>query len=519
MNHGPSVSGNRFDRNTSDAYDEFEDAMNLSLTGLGETQPLLVAAGRPAAFRRGRAICAEEIRLIDAEIARMNIPAPKRIPAQRPHFVMRAAPSGVRAAQSPSAVFDDAPDHPQSWWSCIPVLRRKVLRHWYNRMADAAAMTATFARPGEIVVVGERLPTIAAWMRVKASGRACSEVVPYGADLPANRSSLGRPKRGSFFHWLLARRGDLAGVGGVLFVGARSFEEEIAALADAPDAPPVVAARIQASGHVSTSEVLRPTAPSGPLPRISIVTVSFNQADYLEAAIRSVLDQDYPDLEYIIVDGGSTDGSVDIIERYRSRLAHAIIESDNGQSDALNKGFARASGEILNWLCSDDMIEPGALWRIGDAYRRHRADLIVGGCVRIGGSRSDERYLHFPALPLGRTVPLDPYDILRFMGSWQKGNYFFQPETFFSRRIWETSGAYLKPHLFYAMDYDLWLRMALAGARVRMIPALIGCSRVHNQQKTQDDKVYLHQLRQMMEEYDEMFKCCEEAAPNRGLKS
>jgi hypothetical protein len=124
---------------------------------------------------------------------------------------------------------------------------------------------------------------------------------------------------------------------------------------------------------------------------------------------------------------------------------------------------------------------------------------------------------HYSALPLGRTVGLDPYDILQFMRSWQDGNYFFQPEVFFSRRIWEASGAYLKPHLEYAMDYDMWLRMALAGATARAIPQLIGVSRVHAAQKTRADRVYLHQLRILMEEYAEMFEHLEAAARNAAI--
>ena len=244
---------------------------------------------------------------------------------------------------------------------------------------------------------------------------------------------------------------------------------------------------------------------AGPWPKISVVTVSFNQAQYLEASVRSVLDQDYPNLEYIIVDGGSTDGSVEIIERYRDRCDAVIVEPDRGQSDALNKGFARATGEMMNWLCSDDLLEPGSLAQIGHTYQETGADIIAGGCARIGETREEEHGLHHTRLPLGETVRLAPLDMLRFMRSWQASNYFFQPEVFFSRRVWEASGAYIKEHLFYAMDYDLWLRMALAGATAHHIPVTVGCSRVHAAQKMQADRKYLHQMRQLMEEYKTMF--------------
>jgi GT2 family glycosyltransferase len=255
-------------------------------------------------------------------------------------------------------------------------------------------------------------------------------------------------------------------------------------------------------------------AEAGPLPKISVVTVSFNQASYLEAAIRSVLDQHYPALEYIIVDGGSSDGSVEMIERYRPRCSAVIIEPDRGQSDALNKGFARAGGDILSWLCSDDLLEPGALPQVAAAWRRGKPDLVVGGCVRIGETRRHEIARHRCALPMAVMLRLDPLDLLRFMGSWQRGHYFYQPEVFFSRRIWEASGSYLKRHLHYGMDYDLWVRMALAGATLRHIPPMLACSRVHAGQKTRNDHAWYHQFRQLMEEYRDLLVGLEAAAGN-----
>src|SRR5262249_529742 len=104
------------------------------------------------------------------------------------------------------------------------------------------------------------------------------------------------------------------------------------------------------------------------LPSITIVTPSYNQVAYIEETIESVLSQGYPRLEYIIIDGGSTDGSVEIIRKYEKHLAYWVSEKDKGQSDAINKGFRRATGEIFNWLCSDDTLEPGALVRVGEAF-------------------------------------------------------------------------------------------------------------------------------------------------------
>jgi cellulose synthase/poly-beta-1,6-N-acetylglucosamine synthase-like glycosyltransferase len=213
--------------------------------------------------------------------------------------------------------------------------------------------------------------------------------------------------------------------------------------------PPIVVPAIAASGIARAISVgrtyvliLERTPLCGPLsigaepwPKISIVTASFNQVQFLEHAIQSVLEQRYPNLEYIVVDGGSTDGSIDVIEKYRPQLTHAIIEPDKGQSDALNKGFNLATGEIMNWLCSDDMLEPGSLARIAASYCRSKLDLIVGGCVRIGNVRSDEIFRHHSAIPFGRPIPLPLNNMLQFMRSWQRANYFFQPEVFFSRRI------------------------------------------------------------------------------------
>src|ERR1700712_2068910 len=107
---------------------------------------------------------------------------------------------------------------------------------------------------------------------------------------------------------------------------------------------------------------------SSQLPKISLVTATLNRASFLEETIRSVLDQNYPNLEYIVVDGGSTDGSVEIIREYAARLKWWVSEKDRGQSHALNKGFAKATGRILTWLNSDDRLAPGSLYTIGQTF-------------------------------------------------------------------------------------------------------------------------------------------------------
>ena len=130
------------------------------------------------------------------------------------------------------------------------------------------------------------------------------------------------------------------------------------------------------------------------LPLIAIVTPSYNQAQFLEEAILSVVNQDYPNLEYIVIDGGSTDGSVDIIRKYEDRLAYWVSEPDRGQAHAINKGFAKADGEIFNWLNSDDCLLPGAVRRVVETRRRYPTAVAwVGGCHRI---RPDGRILNNP---------------------------------------------------------------------------------------------------------------------------
>ena len=460
--------------------------------GLGEREPAEIRLSR-AEMDTAIATCDEEIALIDTAIRAGRIPVPPALAAAVPpeHDIQVA---GATILEDAGAEREIAPLANGSHAPILSSLFSLVNR---GRFAEVADAIAKIAGRREIVVAGDE-----AWA-LDAALRACGVTARW---LRAGDSVLPRRwRRPSFEDWLESHGDDLSGVGAMVFVGDHAFELERAALRDANAAPPVVRV-VDEAGVPEVAELIMPRGDDVSWPKISVVTVSFNQAVYLEASIRSVVDQSYPHLEYIVVDGGSTDGSVEIIERYRDRCAWVIIEPDRGQSDALNKGFACATGEIMTWLCSDDLLEPGSLEAAGRAYSRHGADVIVGGCVRIGESRHEVLNLHHAALPLGRTAKLEPLDILRFMRSWQSGKYFYQPEVFFSRRAWRAAGAYLKEHLYYAMDYDLWLRLALAGATVHRVPVSIGCSRVHAQQKTQDDKKYLYQMRALMKEYRSLFE-------------
>ncbi len=180
-------------------------------------------------------------------------------------------------------------------------------------------------------------------------------------------------------------------------------------------------------------------------PKISVVMVSFNQAAFLEEGLRSILDQGYPNLQFIVIDANSTDGSVDILERYRSRVADLVIEPDRGQSDGLNKGFARATGDILTWVNSDDLLEPVALFRVAQAFATPGVDMVAGGCRQIGLSRDQIILNHHNRLPFGIPVALPLGLLLDINRFWFTGSFFYQPEVFFSRDIWKRTAASCAP--------------------------------------------------------------------------
>ena len=204
------------------------------------------------------------------------------------------------------------------------------------------------------------------------------------------------------------------------------------------------------------------------IPKISIVTPSFNQAKFISKTIESVLSQNYPNLEYIIIDGGSTDGSVDIIKSYEDHLLWWISEPDNGQTDALIKGFEKSTGDILTWLCSDDLLVSGALWIIAGMFMVDpNLDLVYG----------DTAYL-FPdgLIKVKKKINFD-YKMMLYAYSMIP-----QPSSFFSRRIYERVGG-LDRNLQYAMDFDLYLRMG-PNVRAIHIPIVLSKYRLHTQSKT-----------------------------------
>ena len=204
-------------------------------------------------------------------------------------------------------------------------------------------------------------------------------------------------------------------------------------------------------------------------PLVSIITPSYNQAPFLDATIRSVLDQDYPNIEYIIIDGGSTDGSLEIIQKYANRLAFWNFEKDRGQTDAINKGFARATGEIMAWINSDDTYEPGAVREAVEAMQAHPEMGMVYG---------DTNFTDDHSIVIGR-FPAAQTDYLRLRRGYV---HIPQQAAFFRRDLWLRVGP-LDPSFFFAMDYDLWVRLAKL-APLMYIPRVWANFRLHGDSKT-----------------------------------
>ncbi len=200
---------------------------------------------------------------------------------------------------------------------------------------------------------------------------------------------------------------------------------------------------------------------------VSIVTPSFNQAAYLEQAICSVLDQSYREIEYLVVDGGSTDGSIGIIRKYADRLAWWISEADQGQADAINKGLARARGEILAWLNSDDYYLPGAIQSVIQAFDSHpRAVLLYGDMLAVDPKGHAINLLRY------RQLSLDDLLCFQIIG---------QPAVFMRREAFEKTGG-LDVSFHLMLDHQLWLKIAMQGELIH-IPQTWAAARYHPEAK------------------------------------
>jgi glycosyltransferase involved in cell wall biosynthesis len=202
-------------------------------------------------------------------------------------------------------------------------------------------------------------------------------------------------------------------------------------------------------------------------PLVSVITPSYNQAAYLEQAMRSVLEQGYPALEYLVVDGGSKDGSTAIIKRHSDRLAWWVTEKDRGQADAINKGLRRAKGEIIAWLNSDDLYMPGTVRKAVETFQKHpRAAMVHGDVLAIDGKG-------------------DPINLMRY-GDWglrglMRFQIIGQPAVFMHRSALQKAG-FLDLEYHYLLDHQLWLRVAQHGD-IAYVPETWAKARYHLQAK------------------------------------
>ena len=218
-------------------------------------------------------------------------------------------------------------------------------------------------------------------------------------------------------------------------------------------------------------------------PLVSIVTPSFNQAKYLDATILSVLEQDYAHIEYIVVDGGSSDGSVDIIRKYQDQISWWVSEPDQGQTDAINKGFAQAKGEILAYLNSDDTYQPGAISEVVEYFQANSEIGLVYG---------DANFIDADGKVIGKfNAQQTSYQRLR-----RGGVYVPQQAAFWRADLWKQVGP-LDPTFYFAMDYDLWVRLSKV-SEIRYLPGHTWANfRLHDDAKTiaADERCWPEMLR------------------------
>ena len=203
--------------------------------------------------------------------------------------------------------------------------------------------------------------------------------------------------------------------------------------------------------------------------KISIVTPSYNQGQYLEETIRSVLDQQYPNLEYIIMDGGSTDNSVDVIKKYESRIAHWESKPDGGQADAINKGFNMATGDILAWLNSDDYYTPGTLKQVSGLFAPGDLKIVFGECVLYQEKSGKEKSSRVFEYAQSHHIELSDYII--------------QPSSFWTKKTWDLVGN-LNVDLAYTFDWEWFIRAKRKGVHLHPVDKALSVYRYHEQHKT-----------------------------------
>jgi glycosyltransferase involved in cell wall biosynthesis len=223
-------------------------------------------------------------------------------------------------------------------------------------------------------------------------------------------------------------------------------------------------------------------------PKLSIVTPSFNQGEFLEETIRSVLLQGYPNLEYIIIDGGSTDDSVEIIRKYSPWLHYWVSEPDTGQSNAINKGFKRATGSLYGYINSDDFYEPRAFKTIAHAFTKpEKPELLAGDCIVFNGSIIKRTFKAWWPNHIGHL--LKPF-----------GSTFAQPAAFWTRDIYEQVGGF-NENLHYALDREFFLKIGLLGKSPMIISRPIARYRDHAGTKTSNTIKFYQESAPIIEKY------------------
>ena len=205
-------------------------------------------------------------------------------------------------------------------------------------------------------------------------------------------------------------------------------------------------------------------------PKISVVVPSYNQGQYLEETILSIFNQQYPNLEVFVVDGGSKDNSVDIIKKYEQHLTWWVTEKDKGQSDAINKGFARVTGEIVTWLCSDDLFTEGTLKRVAEFFSElpDNVGLIYGGATLFGDNMKSKETWGYKNAGVERYIA---------------GQAFPQPSAFFKRKYLQEAGNWVREDLHLGMDFDLFARLGCV-CKFHSVNETFSLYRLHDASKT-----------------------------------